>query len=488
MSSSTGAVSSGNPQSQSGRSAAVKSSMELEYSKKGYRDPWSYVEAQAKWVKSKKGLDEEKDWASSSHLMYAHFEVDEQGFVKAVERSAITGIYRNVTLESAHLVSASRFARLVEGKKGEARNVTDFRGKRAIKWLIVAKVVPKCADVNCDANRIKMETGYHAAFDAGRLRLVPNADLVLVRLVNEIKHQEDRAAALERRGAAAVVPQKRGPPNDSGEVARPFLPPVRPDFENFYETLERIGAIFRLFATIDISDPLVSRRSPPQVFKLEGLNLDSCRRKTVDNREEPPEIPNSDYPVLPPLLVPVSMNLLIYAVKESVAIAPPVSFAVMDETRRLQGIIHLLISFWMLDDDSTEEDIRALVAASRQRVLSDYPGSTWADALQQLGSLTPADLASRVQLPASLIDSRSAPPPPPQGSSQRVDFETGKVETGDPIDAQAYDEVTLDAPSSPPLAHPPRMPAALSPKAELLQKYLDTASYARTLGPSVPIR
>ncbi|GEM12869.1 hypothetical protein Rt10032_c32g6886 [Rhodotorula toruloides] len=243
MSSSTGAVSSGNPQSQSGRSAAVKSSMELEYSKKGYRDPWSYVEAQAKWVKSKKGLDEEKDWASSSHLMYAHFEVDEQGFVKAVER----------TLRG--LLASSR-------EEGEARNVTDFRGKRAIKWLIVAKVVPK------------LETGYHAAFDAG---------------------------------AFASSPMR------------------------------------------------------------------SC-----------------------PL---------------------------MDETRRLQGIIHLLISFWMLDDDSTEEDIRAS---------------------------------------SPHLASASSPTIP--GSSQRVDFETGKVEDRDPIDAQAYDEVTLDAPSSPPLAHPPRMPAALSPR------------------------
>lgn len=147
----------------------------------------------------------------------------------------------------------------------------------------------------------------------------------------------------------------------------------------------------------------------------------------------------------------------------------------------------------MLDDDCTEDDIRALVDASRQRILSDYPGSTWADALQHLSSLTSADLASRVQLPASMIDSRTAPPPPPQGTSQRFDFETGIR-----IDAEAYDEAlneaSFDAPSSPPLAYPPRTPltkdmqTAPSAKAEILQKYLDAASYAHTYGPSIPIR
>lgn len=85
--------------------------MELEYSHKGYRDPWSYVEAQAKWVKSGKSLDEAEDWASSSHLMYAHFETDKEGVIRAVDRSAITGIYRSVMLQSARLVRGERAVR-----------------------------------------------------------------------------------------------------------------------------------------------------------------------------------------------------------------------------------------------------------------------------------------------------------------------------------------------------------------------------------------
>ncbi|KAL7341321.1 hypothetical protein BJY59DRAFT_98792 [Rhodotorula toruloides] len=335
MPSSLGAVSSGTLQPQSDRSAAVRSSMELEYSHKGYRDPWSYVEAQSKWVKRETFDDQEEDWASSSHLMYAHFEVEARGIIGAVERSAVTGFYRSVALQSAHLVSPLRFARLTEGKEGDARHVTGFRGQRAVKWLIDAKVVPTFADINCDANRINMENHYHAAFHAGRLRLIPDANLVLVRLMNEIKYQEARLATLEgARAAAVVVPQKRDPPDNSGESPSPFAPPpVRPGFQDFYETLERMGAVFRLFGTIDITDPLVQRRDVPTIFKLEGLDLDSPRRKTVEPRDEPGGVLYSNYPVFPPLLVPVSMNLLLYAVKESVEIGLPVSFAVMDETR-----------------------------------------------------------------------------------------------------------------------------------------------------------
>lgn len=107
--------------------------MELEYSHKGYRDPWSYVEAQSKWVKRETFDDQEEDWASSSHLMYAHFEVEARGIVGAVERSAVTGFYRSVALQSAHLVSPLRFARLTEGKEGDARHDTGFRGQRAVR-------------------------------------------------------------------------------------------------------------------------------------------------------------------------------------------------------------------------------------------------------------------------------------------------------------------------------------------------------------------
>lgn len=188
--------------------------------------------------------------------------------------------------------------------------------------------------------RTAVETHYRAEYDAGRLRLIPDADLVLVRLVNEVKSQEARLATLEGgRAAAVVVPQKRGQPDDSGESASPVArSPVRPDFQDFYEPLERMGAVFRLFGTIDITDPLVLRRDVPTIFKLDGLNLDSRRRKTVQPRDEPEDTRDSNHPAFPPLLVPVSMNFLIYAVKESVEIGPPVSFAVMDETRVSGGL------------------------------------------------------------------------------------------------------------------------------------------------------
>lgn len=207
----------------------------------------------------------------------------------------------------------------------------------------------KCA-IPCDQKLLHLtlvctavENHYHAAFDAGRLRLIPDANLVLVRLMNEIKYQEARLATLDgERTAAVVVPQKRRLPDDPGESASPSAaPPVRPDFQDFYETLERMGAVFRLFGTIDIMDPLVRPQDPPTVFKLEGLNLDSPRRKTVQPRDEPKDVLYANYPVFPPLLVPVSMNLLIYAVKESVEIGPPVSLAVMDETRVSWSLSHV---------------------------------------------------------------------------------------------------------------------------------------------------
>lgn len=65
----------------------------------------------------------------------------------------------------------------------------------------------------------------------------------------------------------------------------------------------------------------------------------------------------------------------------------------------------------MLDDDSTEADIRRLLDQFRQRVLSDYPGTFWANNIHDLGSFTYADLASHVSLPENAIDTRTARPP-----------------------------------------------------------------------------
>ncbi|BGP11607.1 hypothetical protein JCM10049v2_007517 [Rhodotorula toruloides] len=379
---------------------AVALSMQLDFGTNWYSDPWAYSRAQAAWVEAENSLDSEALWEASSHLTYAGIDLTDKG-IRVQKRSAVTGCY-DVELESVHLVDARRYTRTAMGKKGVARSVDDFAGQATVDWFIAAGVVPDCADINCDSNRILLERRFRTALDNRHLRLVPNADLVLVRLVSEIKYQERRLSP------APLVPQKRGSPDDSSAAT----PPIRPRFDEFYDELEKTGAVFRLFGTIELEDPIIVRTMrKAESFKVEGINLDSARRATIASRAETADVPDSEYAVFPPLRVPVSINCLIYAVKDTVEIGSPASYDVYDETRRLQGIIQLLVFYWMLDDDSTEADIRRLLDQFRQRVLSDYPGTFWANNIHDLGSFTYADLASHVSLPENAIDTRTARPP-----------------------------------------------------------------------------
>lgn len=281
---------------------------------------------------------------------------------------------------------------------------------------------------------------------------------------------------------AINVPLKRGPP-DSNAADNP----VRPRFSEFYDELEKIGAVFRLFGTLELEDPIIGRTNRMvESYKVEGVNLDSRRRATIPSRAESRDVPDSEYPVLPPLRVPISTNCLIYAVKDSVEIGPPASFEVYEETRvrslpwltraarmtdqfrpwgsqRLQGIIQLLIFFWMLNDDSTEADIRRFVKESRQRVVSDYPGTFWADNINNLCSFTYANLASHISLPANVIDTRTPHPPAHQRAVRHLD---------EPV--RLDDGVTS--------------PKPLPLKAEHLQKYLCDTSYMSNLDVSKPVR
>lgn len=162
---------------------------------------------------------------------------------------------------------------------------------------------------------LTVEHYFHSELDRGRLKIAPDTDLILARLLSEAKYQMDRLKFISN------------PPIGS------TAPSIRPPFTLFYESLERLGAIFRLFGTVQMPSLLVTRIDPiPQAYKLHGVDLDDPRRATVFYREENPALRDSMLPALPPILVPVSMNLLIYASKDRIEIGSPAPTAVYEET------------------------------------------------------------------------------------------------------------------------------------------------------------
>ncbi|GEM10966.1 proteophosphoglycan ppg4 [Rhodotorula toruloides] len=420
----------------SARSVAAEKAMLAQMVRNWYQDPWSYCAEQARLVAGKESLDEERLWRSSSHLMYARY-----GWGKALElypKSAITGASGSSAgkLESAHLVGAVRRQQEALDRKGGMKSVTDFGGQIEIKWLIDAEVVPPYADINCDANRILMEHYVHSELDRGRLKIAPDTDLVLARLLSEAKYQMDRLNYISN------------PPIGS------TAPPVRPPFTLFYESLERLGAIFRLFGTVQMPSLLTTRVDPiPQAYKLHGVNLDDPRRATVFYREENPILRDSMLPALPPILVPVSMNLLIYASKDRVEIGSPAPTAVYEET-----------SFWFIADNSTPDDVQVLIERTLQLLQNDYADSKWLGASQLLANGSTYDqIISLIATPPGLIDSRTPPTSNRAVYLRTLDLSTDAPLEGEDAPDDSTPSLTTDSLATVPSTAVPLPPSPPSP-------------------------
>ncbi|GEM10392.1 hypothetical protein Rt10032_c11g4409 [Rhodotorula toruloides] len=288
--------------------------------------------------------------------------LDVSGVGVLVKRCAVTHQERKaVKYESAHLVPA---------RAEDLGSASVFRGQLDVELLKRAQVVPAHAHVNSQANRIQH---IHKDLDSRSLDMLPNQDQIISRINCVIKFQQERAAA-----------------NSSGENGVTLKLPARPPFDKFHAAAEQMGACFRLIAS--------NRRESPNILRLVWPSTQK---------------PSPGQPFLPSLIEPVSMVVLIWAIRERVRRKPPSPSSLMRETSILDDFITLLLAFWFLMDDTLAADIAALIGRAKTLV-KEHGGPAWVQQLENLAAQSYVDIVNAVTFPANALRSQDPPPTPEQ--------------------------------------------------------------------------
>ncbi|GAA6057387.1 hypothetical protein NBRC10513_000162 [Rhodotorula toruloides] len=351
-----------------------------------FTDPWAYSAAQADVVHGRSPNPSEELWIQTSWQMTARWDLLPEGEegVKLVRKCAITSVTE--PLQSAHVVAARR-EKLASGKWMP-------KGQTEIKFLSNAKVIPKDAHVHSQANRLELATSVHSDLDARLLHLVPDRQPCVARLLCETKYQEERLAILEM-AEAPMVGEKR---------QHVEVPPARPPFDAFYKTLEASGACYRVTGDFRRTDGALRRVDDAGLdtlaYRVEGIDENDARRQGIAFRRDVP----ASRPAFPPVITPLSTNLLIWAMVDRVEQGYPDDLC--EETSELQSLLRCLIRFWRLTDDVDSSTLRKLVDRAHKLVEQD---ATFAAASKDLASVSFDSIASLIKLPDSAVRSQVLP-------------------------------------------------------------------------------
>ncbi|GEM10961.1 proteophosphoglycan ppg4 [Rhodotorula toruloides] len=304
--------------------------------------------------------------------------------VKLVRKCAITSVTE--PLQSVHVLAARR-EKLASGKWVS-------KGQAEIKFLSSARVIPKNAHVHSQANRLELATAVHSDLEARLLHLVPDRQPCVARLLCEVKYQEERLAILAME-EAPVVGEKR---------QRIEVPPARPSFNAFYKTLEASGACYRVTGDFRRTDGALRRVDDAGLdilaYRIEGIDENDARRQGIAFRRDVP----ASRPVFPPVITPLSTNLLIWAMVDRVEQGYPDDLC--EETSELQCLLRCLIRFWRLTDDVESFTLRKLVDRAHKLIEQD---ATWAAASKDLASVSFDSIAGLIKLPDSAVSSQVLP-------------------------------------------------------------------------------
>lgn len=154
----------------------------------------------------------------------------------------------------------------------------------------------------------------HRDLDSRLVDLFPHQGQVIARLLCETKYQEERVAA-----SLSIT-----------ESAAPANLPARPPFELFYAAAEKQGACFRLIASNRKQRPSIVRANQDGShtdFALEGVAPDDPLRLSSSDAQKAP--PGAS--ILPPFVVTLSTNLLIWAMRDRVRRSPTSPLCVRQE-------------------------------------------------------------------------------------------------------------------------------------------------------------
>ncbi|BGP16089.1 hypothetical protein JCM10213_007532 [Rhodosporidiobolus nylandii] len=253
----------------------------------------------------------------------------------------------------------------------------------AFDALKQAGVIPHFAAHHLPSNIISFSKAIHDAFDSGSLRFLPTLEAVLVRLAGEYAYYSS--------------------------IHSHNLPISRPPFSLFYDELEHDPAIVEIVAVPfrDWQDPILWYLSPIRPRLATNFKIPFFAKDETD-----PVYAN--LPPYPPVLLPISTNLLIFAMRDRCKQRDPAPLHLQQSSTILDRAVELLTVFWL---GLGQRNLVTFLDEVKQFVLSAAPpGSTYIAAFLQPG-FSPSALSSPPP-PAVHRDSRSAYSPPYPATSR----------------------------------------------------------------------
>ncbi|GAA5829944.1 hypothetical protein JCM11251_007942 [Rhodosporidiobolus azoricus] len=255
-----------------------------------------------------------------------------------------------------------------------------------------AGVVPPFARHYLPSNRIELSVDYHRSLDHHDFDFLTDPQVVLVRLAAETIYFENQLRARKTMADAAqgsdnaVEPAKKARPSFS-----------RPPFGTFYARLEDEPAIVRMIKTRHAQNGHHIYTPLPPSLETPYSAYSTFRTTNGDKHSEALR----KLPPLPPYILPVSSNLLIFAMANRTCQFPPSTTEVIEESGILGGLINLLMTFWFLEDDDNF-DLPGLLQKTAHYVGDNFPSSPYATIIADASSYTIDSLPTPIRPSASI--------------------------------------------------------------------------------------
>ncbi|BGP25512.1 hypothetical protein JCM10295v2_004440 [Rhodotorula toruloides] len=284
-------------------------------------DPWEYTDRILKLVEGKAASTASKMWSSYSHVPYLR-----AGKVKGTVARVCTLAGTNTReLESCHLVSA-------------------LQGEKEMEDLVEGCAVPAGTRHEVPANRFPChEPRLSRQFNQHNIHLVPSMADVLVRLAGEVMYFQKRQSA-----------------DDATRAAQ--YPAIRPPWALFYQRLEARPPSVTFAFTKHSTDLIVIRQERPNTAATSYLAARTAAELAANDSDNGPKLP-----LLPPIEVLCSLNLVIAAMQERIAQPAPAPNALVIESKQIADFAWILYSMWYMRDGD-ELRMEALVREAQRLV------------------------------------------------------------------------------------------------------------------------
>ncbi|CDR41408.1 hypothetical protein NBRC10512_002041 [Rhodotorula toruloides] len=312
-------------------------------------DPWRYTAAVLEAVSSGSGPLFDEEWSEYSSVPYFR-----EGLTKrTVSRACTLAGTLTQRLEACYLVSPEH-------------------GEKEMADLIAGGAIPPSTRYEAPANRFPLNHDFRNELDSHSIHLVPSLDDVLARLAGEVMYFTKRQSANSATRAAEYST-------------------IRPPWELFYKRLEARPPAVTFAFTKHSTDLLVIRQERPNTAAVNYLTARTAAEVAANESSNGLKLP-----VLPPVEVLCSLNLVVAAMQQRVAQPLPAPDALVVESKQIADFACILYNMWYTR--SGDESKMETLVHEAQRLVSLYaPENAYASFIlrpdeHELADLEPAPL------------------------------------------------------------------------------------------------